>query len=274
VRRCLPALLTLAACGSERPPHVEPTADTGDAGEVPWEYTPDDAPAPEWDARALSEVLEEGLSGGFPDAGLLAERFLALMAEGDEQCPGDPLVLDPNLLGLEGCRAESGVSYAGHGSYSEVESTGEDAWNLSADFEITAADGARYLGGGRASRSVRYTDEGALVYQEIEGTWRDEGDGGWLGRGLSAYLTLSREESGWLTLEGGGGGGDLALSLEEVRFGPDCQGGEGALSIYQPGGGWYELALDCSGCGELAFGDVELGEACPDLSAMAGAASW
>ena len=74
-----------------------------------------------------------------------------------------------------------------------------------------------------------------------------------------------------MTAGGGGGIGGAALYFKEVNFDESiCSGSpvSGVMMYRQPGGGWYafELAEDCSGCGQVIWNeDTDLGSACVDF---------
>lgn len=59
-------------------------------------------------------------------------------------------------------------------------------------------------------------------------------------------------------------GGATAIALRDLAFGPGCPAPTGEVRLRDPSSGWWTVALadDCSGCGELRFGDAGYGEVC------------
>lgn len=229
---------------------------------------------PAWTAGQALEAARVALDGGLPDPHPLRDRYFELVEVGqDADCPGPDLLNTPNL---QGCTSDSGYFYAGLATYQEGTNPGADvSWMFSGDFEIVTPEGWSYLVGGHTGLSQ---DASGFFQVEVSGSWRWDGDPGWLAEGLSAVFHAEGSTTGSgqeLGLEGGLGYADVSLYWSEVRIAGDACDGHptGSLGIREPAGGWYTLTWGegCDGCGVVDYAGEPAGEGCLDLrEAVAG----
>ncbi|MCB9758545.1 MAG: hypothetical protein H6739_01765 [Alphaproteobacteria bacterium] len=242
---------------------------------VPWSTFGE----PEWDAATLEGRLSDALALGFPTARPLIDAYLALMARGDDTCPGDPRQITD--VHLYGCTAESGVTYSGITEFMEEPFTDGDHEILGqavvGDARIDAPEGSFLLGGHFGEYAGVNTVTGErLVQWELQGTSLWSGGEGWMVDGYSALL---RAEHGWLdsgrfvTLSGAISYGGVSIDFSEVALHEDTCGwaAEGLLLLRDPSGGWFSAALEpCAPCVALSFeGEPMPEDLCPDLAPLA-----
>jgi hypothetical protein len=191
------------------------------------------------------------------------------MSEGDEICPGSETQLTDAVL--YGCEAESGVWFAGVAEYIYSEDTESGTYTeyLTGDFLMEEVDGTLFEAGGRIAR-YRYETESGLEYEaQLFGSWILTPSQTWLDPLNSLFLSLALSAAGTLVAEGAWGRGNDALYLEHLTWDGLCEGHPvGLISVREPAGIWYTLALEdpCTGCGQMIWGDgVQLGEACVEL---------
>ncbi len=206
-----------------------------------------------------------------PEPHALRDAWLATMAEGDEVCPGHPTNLGPPSVDEQGCTASTGWHYAGIATYSEGGwSDGDEGQTwfglFQGDFAITAPDGSAFVGGGTFAYDGLRQDGESGFQGSVEGTFAWPGGAGWLASEASVALALSGDDT-TLVLDGGIDVG-TTLAFDELTWGSCPEQPTGTLSIRDPSGWWYALALEaCGGCGSLSFGGVDAGEGCVDLAA-------
>ena len=238
------------------------TAPSATAVEDPsWDWTSDEDHSPAWTSPDIEDAIHAALDGGFPSAQRFIDRYLELMAFGDEDCPGDPEVIDTAKLTHRGCTADSGYSYIGDALYFSESVKGIDGWHMSADFRILAPDGSEFAGGGTSSFGASSTGD---WYEVSYGTWFDENAEDWLALGLGTGIEI-HSDGGRVNLLGGLGVGDVDLYFDPLHFSPECESGEGSLLVHEPGAGWHRIDLTCGACGVLWFEGEQRGEACPTL---------
>lgn len=237
----------LLACKVVRAPHA--THDTGDTGG--WSYAPPASAEPLWSADQVATFLDAAVQE-LPDASAVVDEYLTLLAAGDETCPGSATHIDSAVLGLEGCTASTGYSYAGEASIVDASWGDGESLTLGADCRITSPDGEVFEAGGYASSERA----GGAWTQQLEGTFTTHG------KTWSVGLDLASDgvDGGW-SREG------LAVVFDDVTLGDGCAGG--AMELAQEGEGWYRLRLGCDGCGAVAWGDEHVGTACVNVDALA-----
>ncbi|MFZ5479125.1 MAG: hypothetical protein ACOZNI_20340 [Myxococcota bacterium] len=221
--------------------------------------------APTWDAAGIEAAWAEAVSRGFPEVERPRDTWHALLAYGDETCPGDPDFLVDEVL--TGCTAESGYVYAGVGGYVEVteESHGFVGWQVHADATVTDAEGATFWVGGNVYHLEDTDEEGAFVEERIEGTWRWEGDDAWLADWTSGLLTFTLRDT--LAMEGALTFSGLSFAADGFSF--DAEGlASGTLSVRDPGGAWHTVTYANGACGDVTFDGDALGEACLDFQPL------
>ena len=210
---------------------------------------------------------------------LVYADYVAIMAKGDELCPGDPMSY---MRGLEGCTADTGYTYTGKSEYVDDDLPGPDgSWRhfqgfLLADFVYIEPDGTRFFGSGRAERSSSYTEDGEEQTPQlsINGSWRyPKSETLWLAQGLSSSLSATRElKNGALRLNGGLASGDAILFYDGLSF-EDLACPEvptrGSILLRQPDGSWNTLTFrgGCDPCFDAVWdGELSVGSGCVDLA--------
>lgn len=237
-----------------------------------------DEPPPLWTLDEVGQLVADLIAMGAPNPVDIGQSFSRVMAEGDEDCPGDPYRLSVN----GGCTTDSGARYSGIGWLYVMDRTdvgGElvpSSWYHGGDFEIVRATGERFAGGGDLEYSTSGEVEEQLSEFTVAGSWVDEAQPGWFAEGFSGVYTgeLLRSVQGTsLTINGGIGVGDRDLNFVNLQWSTlgDCDGAAvGTLQLREPEGYWYswDLGDDCDACGALTFHqDQDLGELCLDLTA-------
>ncbi|MCB9797247.1 MAG: hypothetical protein H6741_31550 [Alphaproteobacteria bacterium] len=234
---------------------------------------------PRWSAAELSAALSEAVAGGFPYPEPLLDDYLALMALGDAECPGDATQITD--IHLYGCTAESGAYYSGITEYREEDAVyeGVDIHGraLVGDAMLLSPEGLPMdLGGHGAIFDAVSGDQGDW---DMRGTLRWAGaEQAWLREGISAWFVASwrQLERGRATqLNGALSFSGVSLDFAEFRLDPDSCGwsASGTLLVRDPDGGWFSGDFEpCDPCAPLAFEGKPTGEDfCPDL-ALLGAA--
>lgn len=258
------------ACAPESPEDSGAPADGDEPG----------APAlePVWSADEAMAQARAALDQGLPDPYRLRDLYFDLVEAGqDADCPGPDLLNTPNL---QGCTSDTGYFYAGLATYQEgTNASADESWMFSGDFEIITPEGWSYLVGGHAAHTLDASDSDHVFYQvDVSGSFRWDGDPGWLAEGLSAVFSVegTRSPAGDdLTLDGGTAFAGVSLYWSEVHVVDDaCEGHpSGSLDVRDPSGGWYTLTWGgtCDGCGAVSFAGEPAGEACLDLRSAVGA---
>lgn len=261
----MPLLALLLACSS---PDGAPVADDA---EVP-------LPAAVLTAEEAVAAVATGTQHGLPDPVGLYTVYLALMALGDEDCPGLGEQLMDNVVPLTGCTSDSGVTYAGVSLIETEEQMlpGQDADAVlfGGDFSIVDLDGNRMDHGGQVMWMAIETNGKPVYRAEALGTFSYGGGAPWHAAGVSAVLTMeldvpARKEP-VLTLTGGLGTEGVDLWFDDLRFDPDdCAAGpaSGAVEVRDPSGAWWTLTFGdtCDGCGALTYPGADPVEGCVDL---------
>lgn len=237
-------------------------------------------PEPEWTAEDVGAQVETFFGWGMPVPYEVGTVFRELLESGDEDCPGDPQMLDE--LGTH-CVSAEGYAYDGIG-WMVVESYSEGMlaydWAHGGDFTITRPDGTIFGGGGGiAYQTTSDEDAGVLTHEaDVHGTWIDDARSDWLGQEFSAVIqgvATGDIGSRTLTLDGGMGVGDIDLAFEAFTFdqtGPCGDQPTGTIQVRDTRGYWYawELGDDCDACGPVTFHEeVGLGDVCVELEPIA-----
>lgn len=227
---------------------------------------------PTWTAEEAMAAAQAAVDQGLPDPYRLRDLYFDLVETGqDADCPGPDLLNTPNL---QGCTSDSGYFYAGLATYQEGTNPSADvAWMFSGDFEIITPEGWSYLVGGHAGHTLDESGPDSVFYQvDVSGSFRWDGDPGWLAEGLSAVFHVdgTRTPGGDdLTLDGGLAFAGVSLYWSDVHLVEGaCEGHPtGSLDVRDPSGGWYTLTWGdaCDGCGAVSFAGESAGEACLDL---------
>ncbi len=251
----------LAACADP----MESGGSSSTTPSMPASYTGTEATEllPILSAEEVAAEVEALFSTGLPNVVDIRDTYMDLMAQGDESCPGDATQLG-SQVGPHGCEAASGVRYAGISSFWD---DGE-SWFLTADFDIWTPDGG-HLGAGGHVGSLRFKEGGGwLIEHGYAGTWIFSGGEGPLGEGISGVQSLrwaGDEALEEVQLNGAVSIGAQALVFQGVRADVECWDQlAGLIQVRDVRGTWslLELADDCSGCGEVRFGNEVLGDVC------------
>jgi len=239
-----------------------------------------DDPVAEWEAAEVEAAVVRVFGDDVPTPVAPRDAYIALMAEGDDLCPGDPLqILDTFIMG---CTATSGTWYAGISEWQEqhnVDRFGKyeielDMWALLGDFEIVDAEGREFHSGGHvAAWSLKL---GGMHRRgaEMSGSWLWEGHDGWLDQGMSAsvsYVVNSAGPARNLVIDGGLTVQGVTLHMDELTFGHGCPAHpEGDLDVRDPSGSWHRISLQaCEPCGPVSYGGGEPhGEVCFDFDGL------
>lgn len=240
-----------------------------------------EAPEPLWTAEEFGENLARIQAIGAPNPIDIGDAFVEIMAQGDEDCPGNGNELTTIPAG---CDTDDGYHFAGIGWYYANESvTFEDGSTLDlsfshgGDFEIIRPNGLRFAGGGGMAYITTPEESGLSTSFDIHGSWVDEQRLDWLVTGFSGVFeaTVTRGDNGdWsYTATGGMGMGDDHISLTNATWDSTdaCEGRmSGSISVRDERGYWTEWQVgdDCDDCGEVVFHeDTDLGEYCMDTTA-------
>lgn len=253
---------------------TEETTDTSniDTGPGSTDTAPTSSP-PLLTPAEVEQRLELLLSPGLPSVYDYTAAWRTLVDEGrDEMCPGREGYSVAH--GIKGCVSNSGYHYAGPMIYDVIEEDEREALIFSADGYITTPDGDRFTAGGNVSIDATRQSDGWDWITDLNGIWSYPPAGGWLGSGVSTYLSCvgSSTSAGDEAVCTGGyslDDVDAALYLDHLTLSTGCASGEGSLLLRDADGGWYDLSLSCGDCGQLTYdGHASMGSICPDLSAL------
>lgn len=268
-------LLVALACTEPTPPASPRPALVDTSGGAAFER-----PLPQLSGLEFEAELDRILTPGFPDPTPVVGVYAALMALGDDDCPGNPKHLSNARQGQGGCTAESGVHYEGISFYlvdDELESFGmpnyvafgEGSFRLDGDFRITDADGEHFDGGGVASFVFNERVPADRWTIEINGTFHYDPNPGWISDTASNRLVVHggrTDEVVGATIDGGMARESGTVVFDDVALWGECEAfGTGSVGMRDEIGAWYQVDMrdDCSGCGELIYDErVALGEAC------------
>jgi len=235
---------------------------------MPW--LSDAEPAPSWTADQVADAIAEALAPGLPDAGHPVQTYLALMARGDDDCPGHDTQLTKAVI--HGCESQDGTWFEGISEYESgpvdgIEGAEREA--LGGDFQIIDPSGGRLVAGGYAASTAYETADGTDWQMVLSGSWLSTPSDTALDTENSLLLEATVDHAGVLTLAGSWGAGGHHLYFEALVFDPGCEAHPtGQLQVREPAGSWYTVALSdpCLGCGPVTWGDgQDLGEVCVDL---------
>jgi len=239
---------------------------------------------PQYTADELVDRVESWVNTyGFPLPQQPFNRYLELMTEGDESCPGSGTLEDtsefPNLGFLDGCSSTTGWDYIGMAIVFADDERDEQGmgtlrtgFNL-ADFVITSPEGAEFTGGGSSKMQVTYSNKGDAWTAEIGGSWEDQitDEPTWLNAsGSFDYMVTSN--NGQISTNGYVGVGEYAFLFDHVvmhRASCPYTPHEGAMWLRQDDGSWNQLTFtdDCTGCATATWNEeIDLGVACIDIS--------
>jgi hypothetical protein len=267
--------MSLAGCAVPPPDRTDSTDSapaSDDSGDFNWNVQP------EWTGDEAVLSVESALELGFPDPLSLLEDYQAMMAAGDESCPGDDTQLMGDLVPREGCTSESGYFYSGVAAYTETSGTGSFgplfAFHLDAGFRLIDDQSMEYEAGGNVLYSMERSEELSRHQwsAQVEGSWVYGGAAPWFDAGISASLSLGgtlidgqQIDKAWGTL----GMAGSWFAMDEMTWDSSCGDQPfGVLGIRDPSGLWIwiELDSDCSGCGTGTWdGTGEVEELCVDL---------
>ena len=216
-----------------------------------------------WTADEASTQLLSLLAVGLPDAEHVVQSYMALMAQGDETCPGGDGVQMAGSVPVVGCTAESGVFYQGITTYTDIATETETSWVFTADMTLVDADGHEFAAGGTAT--VISGNDGTLRRSTVAGSFGYEAGERALALGYSAgEFSLVNSEFG-VEIDGGIAVGAWAADFSSLLYVADCDGMEGAIDVRSPSGAWWTLTFPepCTPCGALtdALGQ-DKGEIC------------
>lgn len=229
------------------------TADTGSS------FAP--LPDPTYTGQQVGDVLNMSLTLGLPDPSSLLATFQGMFAGSDADCPtidGDYSM----TLYVAYCNSDAGWTYQGVSGFEP--GNGADFW-LMGDCYITDADGHTYTCAGELERTT--TDDGFEL--KMTGIWGYEASPTpWIAKVPSMALWESKDADG-VHLDGSYGSGETYMYFDEVTVADGCP--TGAVWLRDPAGSWYVLTFgeSCDGCGEVTYGDEDLGEACINMATPA-----
>jgi hypothetical protein len=256
-----------------------PTEDTA------WMSYPSTQPTPSLSLDDVSATLTEVAGYGSVNTLDIAYAFQAVMEHGGDACPSGVALSFSLVLG---CTTQEGWTYAGIAWLDVTEadpiSGAPLTYYLGGDFEIQDPDGGSFEGGGETTVTTTRSDGRLESEISYKGTWRDDSDKGWLGRGISGVFeatVVNSDDEHLATLDGGLAIGDKVMNFDNTVFDDlDCPSGlKGTIGVRDDQGYWYEWRLgdDCDECGDVVFhGEQEMGELCLDVSQWANATyvSW
>jgi hypothetical protein len=139
-------------------------------------------------------------------------------------------------------------------------------WSM--EGEILTGTGGRLAASGQSELAWSQAEASATIRASVLGSFADAAGPPQLRAGVDPAVTVSgqfRWTDGFEgTLTGAAGMDERALAFDDVGFSGTCGANSGALGVRDPGGGWWrvDLADDCSGCGPLSYGGVQMGEVC------------
>lgn len=274
-----PLIATMLGC-SATPPEAEPRGSAPTPEDTAAMVYSTEDPEPLLTVDDVRDILVGFISPGVPNPDEIAENYARVMALGDATCPGDSLNL---YFPEQGCETPEGYYFAGIGWY-DVGASGEseegDLVELSfahgGDFEILFPDGRRFAGGGDIEYDSVWGDDTIESSFTVLGSWVDESQANWLGRGFSGayegYVRTGRDR--WaISITGGLGVGGTRVYLDHATWDSEdaCEGAlSGAIHVRDARGYWtvWDLGDDCDTCGRVLFHeDNDLGELCLDMDA-------
>lgn len=223
------------------------------------------APDP-FTAIEAEAALQAGLDAGLAEPLLLAERWRDAIDTGSGGgCPGSGGY--SLIRGVRGCTSTEGYTFAGPADWT----SDGDSFRLEVDSYILRPEGSLLSYNG----DIRYDwgeIDGTLTWRgDVQGSFVDDDAEGWLGRGASVDLLAKGTgagDSAEVLLSGGCSVGVETVLFESLVWDPTC-GASGTLATLDGAGRAYRLSLDCSPCGTVSQGTLDLGQACLDLSAIA-----
>lgn len=243
--------LLLAGCAGAPPADVETgTPSPGWDTASPWTLH-----APELDAAAVGERIDAVLANGLPDSPALMASFDALIAVGETGCGGGGRNMQ---YPMAGCYTASGWLIGGLIYYEQTEN---GSYTAQGDLFGIDPEANRWVGAGDLVYTVRGEADWQFV---VSGTWGYVHDTGWPGAQPSLSMTLDTTPE-LTTLEGGYMPGGDAVYFSAVSVDPDGTT-TGDLSLRDPLGDWYTVALGPDGCGPVTWGEDALGETCVSLA--------
>ncbi len=261
------------------------TADGDDGSDLSWDSgvwgNPGEASSPAHTAAELGALLTDHVEF-LGDVGphQLMPDYLALMAEGDSDCPGEDVAFGDNGTT---CTSLSGYTYSGVARWyaGALGAEGERDRSIEgftlADFVYSTPEGHRYVGTGSSERTV-YTEDGEVSEWQhfVSGSWvYSESEIPWLSQGVSStarvQVVVVPGGPHSVAISGAWGSGDYAISFDRLVFSDgSCPGtpSEGTIRLRQPDASWNYLVThgDCSPCFDVTWQEeLELGEVCVEL---------
>lgn len=236
------------ACAPSDPPQ--------DSAAAPLDRLSPQVPISElWTAQQVEAELERLLERPLPGHDQVVQPYLDQVRSGDDICPAAHDDQFPEgRIPLGGCTTQDGTYYVGLSNYrGELGTWKHFLWG---DFRIERPDGTTMEIGGSHGR----------VGDEVfaQGSFLNEGGGGWLDGGFGATLYLGVESQLWVK------GGLAGLSGPETLWFDlaleECATGE--IRTRDPDGRWYTLVLDDCACGPVSAGGQDLGRACVDVDEL------
>lgn len=227
-------------------------------------------PDPAWSDDEARTAFGAALTLPLGDPYALRDTYLSLFDHRDAECPATN---DYNLpVTRVGCTSRSGWTYAGPTTYDVQQS--EDLLNLLLwnDCEILGPGGERWMGAGTLGLYVATTSEGVEWSLKLGGSWSWSESEGWLGMEPSGVIGAFGTKNGdniVVDYDGVSTIGGYSLDLRTVHLDTErCPRGTGELALRDPNGGWFTVLLgsDCTGCGEMRYGDRSLGQYCPNVA--------
>jgi hypothetical protein len=265
--------------GGEGRPWSDPAADDD------WAALVDPGATPEpWTADDVVAAVDDALGGGLPDLAGFVRRYEALVAMGDEDCPGS--AFNGGFEVASTCAARSGVRFSGVAGLDRIDESipSGDSWtgvrrvrSGPADYAITDLDGHTLTAGGVVDHMASRA-EFVLWVASIKGSFSDPGGAPWIARGFSGDLKMQVVERSpgddQLEVDGGVTLGGASLRFTALRVEPRaCADGVigGTLEVRQASARWATMTFDagCSPCGAVVGPDGEpLGDACIDVAPL------
>lgn len=224
----------------------------------------------EWTGEDLEAVFESHSANGIPSATPFMESYFALLAEGDENCPGSPTRLSPD--NVEGCVASTGYAYYGLSVYEtifdEMDEPNEnlepvEGWIIIGDFEVLTPTQASFQAGGHVTEFLWQDRLGRDILDgEIQGSWRwEDGTHDWQAHGISGLFTyevFQEKPNVEIDLNGALQWNGQSIAFRDVFLLENTPGFIGTVQIRDPSGLWHDLESESleSACASHTYANV------------------
>jgi len=237
-----------------------PEVDTGSVGT-----------APLLTAQQALDTLSDLLDIGIPEARTPGEIYGEMMSHVDDDCPGQD---GGTYALLEPCTTAEGYTFSGVSSWEsgtqDIDGVTEYVFSTyQTSMTASTPTGETLTVGGILGYGGRFSEENTNATSWLAATVHYPSADSWLSQNTSSDMRIlvDPSQSGGFEMEMFGGYSieESAVYFDELSFEDDCV--TGTLRARDSVGEWYVLTLtDCSGCGGVTVGTLDLGEACIDLT--------